>query len=119
MATGLFRCENGLVIEMDLPLPPVFDARLKRGEITRVDDLAGDPAKPAAELPTPPAGEIFDSLKRTRAELASALDRVEELQAERDKLVAERDQARAELDELRTKPPAKKAASARATAKAD
>jgi hypothetical protein len=114
MATGLFRCENGLVIEMDLPLPSVFEARLKRGEITRVDD---DASGPSVEPPTPPAEAA--SLAKAHAELAMALDRVEELQAERDKLVAERDQARAELDELRTKPPAKKAAPAKATAKAD
>jgi hypothetical protein len=35
--TGFFRGENGLVLEMDLPLPDAFAGRLQRGEITRVN----------------------------------------------------------------------------------
>lgn len=54
-STGYFRCENGLVLEMDLPLQDAFAARLQRGEIIRVnrdgspsDGLDGDAQQPPA-----------------------------------------------------------------------
>lgn len=128
--TGWYRTESGVVLEMDHPLPGGIAHRVRNGEIVRVANAAGDPWEPPAELPTPSSDEVAVTLAETRAELAKTLDRVAELEAERDTLAeqlraaeTERDQARAELDQAKTETPpappvkATKAAAAKAETK--
>ncbi len=92
--TGLFRCENGQVLEMDLPLPDAFAARLKRGEIVRVADLDGTPWEPPAEQATTAGPSEAELLARDLDDARAELDLATR---QRDDLAAELAQARQEL----------------------
>jgi len=86
--TGWFRTESGTVLEMDLPLPDGIAQRAARGEIVRVADSAGSPwVEPGQEAP--PAPPQSQELAEVRQQLAVALERVEELEAEKVDLLAE------------------------------
>lgn len=97
-ATGFFRLENGMVLEMDLPLAEVYASRVKRGEIVQVGSLDGEPIDDDAPSPVtepdPADGalaELVDELEGARADLALTT-------TQRDQFDAAYQAARAELE---------------------
>lgn len=98
--TGYFRGENGLILEMDLPLGDAYAGRLNRGELVRVADADGTPWVESEPQPTAtPAGD-----DGTAAQLAEALDRIAELEAELELASRQRDALAVELGELKAAP---------------
>lgn len=64
--TAWFRCEGGIVMEMDLPLPEGIAQRVERGAIMRVANADGDPYVAGddtigVEVPAPPTRRPADS----------------------------------------------------------
>ena len=104
--TGWIRGENGIVLEVDLPLSETFASRVKRGEIVRVNK-DGTPWEPAAaDTAAPAAGEPDDvaELREAHAvvlaENADLSDEVALLTKQRDDLAAELEQVKAQLAEV-------------------
>jgi hypothetical protein len=108
------RGENGLILQMDLPLPDAFATRLARGEITRVNE----DGTPWEEEPTGLSAADDDQaaiealvieLEEMRADRNIALNRLEETRAELGVVMAERDNLIVET-EAATKPVSTRAA---------
>lgn len=102
-ATGWFRGENGLVLEMDLPLPDGFEGRLKRGEITRVNE-DGTPWEPEAAAAESLAGEAElpadQELIAALAENAGLSDEIALLTKQRDELAVDVGQVKEQLAQV-------------------
>jgi len=93
--TGWYRLENGLVQEMDLPLPEVYHTRVARGEIVRVDPDGSPWQDSAPATPTPEPTEA-DALAADLADVRADLDLVTK---QRDALIVDLAAARGELTE--------------------
>lgn len=99
--TGWIRGENGLVLEMDLPLNDAFAARLKRGEISRVNE-DGTPWEPEEAVAESLAGEpeADEELTAALAENANLSDEIALLTKQRDELAVEVGQLKEQLAEV-------------------
>lgn len=114
-ATGFFRLENGMVLEMDLPLAEVYASRVRRGEIIQVGSLAGEPfeddASASAVVVPDPAEDglaaMVEELEGVRADLALTT-------TQRDQFDAALQVAQAELATVQTRVAELEAASAAA-----
>lgn len=95
--TGFFRGENGIVLEMDLPLGDAYAGRITRGELVRVE-ADGVPWTEPDPAPADPGDQ-----DATAAALVDALGQIDDLTAELELANKQRDALAVELGDANAK----------------